>query len=479
MKNMKVFKKITQYKTSLFLLLFIFCFCFFLLTFLQKDPDYYWHIKAGEYMTGHHIILKHDVFSWFLNGKYWMSHEWLFEIFLYQLSVIFPKIHLAFFVFFFFFLLNFILFFTNRNNYQKNIPFTLCWIVLSIVFYGMMQARPYIISFILFVLCLYLLFDLKKNEDSKKVYLVPILSILWANIHGGSSNLPYILILIFIFTGLFSFSFSKIESIKNTRKQMIKYFILFFLCISVVAINPHGFKMLLYPYQNMADKFMQANISEWQPTSLSELMHYPYLFLVVFICAVFLFSKRKIKFLDLILFLFSLFLGMKSIRFWGYTYLCMTYVIFDYVSARKYDKGTSLVLGMLSFLCMFSFLINVEDIIQTMNSKILDDEIIQVLKKEKPKRLYNFYDYGGYLVYQNIPVFVDGRADLYSPYNYPDYVCLSNLQGDYEEIIHQYNFDYYLVSDQFPISTYLKYHTSYEEVIHKGHVYLYKKKTSN
>ena len=114
------------------------------------------------------------------------------------------------------------------------------------------------------------------------------------------------------------------------------------------------------------------------------------------------------------------------------------------------------------------------------NDLLLDDEVITILKREKPTRLYNMYDYGGILIYNDIEVFIDGRADLYSKYNYKDYLDISCLKGDYPKLIEKYNFDYFLVSDEYQINTYLKYNDQYEVIyknIKKG-FYLYKKKST-
>ena len=83
---------------------------------------------------------------------------------------------------------------------------------------------------------------------------------------------------------------------------------------------------------------------------------------------------------------------------------------------------------------------------------------------EMAVHFYNMYDYGGILIYNNIKVFVDGRADLYSKYNYKDYLNISALKGDYPKLIDKYDFDYLLVSDKQQLSTYLKYSDKYELV---------------
>ena len=210
-------------KNNLLLFILFISISVFLLTFYSIEPDYFWHIKAGEYMFKNGVIV-HDVFSWFVNGKYWFSHEWLFEIILYSLKSIFHNIHPLIYCFMCLSGLFSILFFTNKKNISKNIPFTLLYLmfigILSITF---IQARPHMISNVFVCLTIYLLYDLYKNKDSKKIYSLPLITILWSNIHGGSSNLSYLLCFVFFISGLFSFKYKKIENDKLSKKQLNKY----------------------------------------------------------------------------------------------------------------------------------------------------------------------------------------------------------------------------------------------------------------
>ena len=107
--------------------------------------------------------------------------------------------------------------------------------------------------------------------------------------------------------------------------------------------------------------------------------------------------------------------------------------------------------------------------------KSFDEKIIPIVKKENPKRLFNMYDYGGQLVYNDVKVFIDGRADLYSPYNYKDYLNISTLKSDYVMLIDKYNFDYFLVDKNYSINTYLKYNDNYEVVYKYKNTIFYKK----
>ena len=451
---------------------------FFMMLLFQKESDYFWHVKAGEYMLENGILTK-DIFSWFMMDKYWMSHEWAFDYLIALLKNIFGSGHLFIYPFVCILTLLLILFFSNKKKCLKNIIFSLFWVVGFFIFCVYMQARPHLISFIFVSLTIWFLYDLFHNENSKKIYFLPLVSLLWANFHGGSSNLSYLFCIAFLITGLFKFNFSKIEAKKITRKQIYKYFGIALLCIIAICINPHGIKMLSYPYINIMDSTMINFISEWRPTVLSDITHYPYFILVFFIVMVMLLSKEKIKFIDFILLGISVFLGLKSIRFWGYTYILMNYVVFNYVPERKIDRGTTRILFMLGSIFLIIFITNFNTFSKEYNQVVISKKMISIIKEEKPKRLFNMYDYGGELIYNDILVFVDGRADLYSKYNLNDYSNISTLNGDYVELINKYNFDYFLVMKKYPINTYLKYNNEYEAVLNEKNMILYRKKDSN
>ena len=63
----------------------------------------------------------------------------------------------------------------------------------------------------------------------------------------------------------------------------------------------------------------------------------------------------------------------------------------------------------------------------------------------KDVRLYNEYNYGSYLLYRNIPVFIDSRCDLYTPeFNegediFTDFINSSNLSVYFEDIFEKYD----------------------------------------
>ena len=63
----------------------------------------------------------------------------------------------------------------------------------------------------------------------------------------------------------------------------------------------------------------------------------------------------------------------------------------------------------------------------------------------KDVRIYNEYNYGSYLLYKGIPVFIDSRCDLYAPeYNggkdiFMDFVESSQINTWFEDIFKKYD----------------------------------------
>lgn len=458
---MKIKNYIKKNKLIFSFSFFLFSFALFLMLFLRMDIDYFWHYKAGEYMVSHSTILTHDIFSWSLFHSPWISHEWLFEVFIYGLDCLFGDLHIFIYVFVTSFLLLLFIFFVQRKEYLKNIPFALLWVIFFILIIGTLSGRPQLLSFLFLAISVWLVFYFFYHPDSKRIYFLPIISLLWANIHGGSSNLSYLLCFLAIFCGLFHFSFSKIEAIRLTKRQLITYLVVAILSIVFITINPHGIKMLFYPYQNMGDSLMISTIAEWQPSNLNNLAHYGYFVFVFIVFMVMIVSKKKIRFIDAIFYIAFLYLGLKNMRFWFFSYIVFSFFVFYYIPKRKLDSCSNVLIVVCSVLLLLTFFRGFS-YSHTLLDKTLSDKAISILKEEKPNRLFNYYDYGAYLIYREIPVFVDGRADLYANKTYRDYQDISRLHYRFTDLIDKYQFDYFIIPKQSGLFSYLDVNDKYE-----------------
>ena len=50
-----------------------------------KDPDFYWHLKTGQYLLETGSIPRTDIFSNSKFGSEWVTHEWLSELFMFSI----------------------------------------------------------------------------------------------------------------------------------------------------------------------------------------------------------------------------------------------------------------------------------------------------------------------------------------------------------------------------------------------------------
>lgn len=455
--------------------------------------DYWWHFKAGEYMVKTKSIPFTDVFSWYgiENNLYWSSHEWLSEVVYYLVGNAFGFIGITIFIFLCVAGLFMILYKGNENDYKENFGFTLFWVLLGLTtFFYLISPRPHMISFMFLALTICFLYDYRNNENSKKIWGLPIISLLWVNFHGGSSNLIYILPILFIVTGLFEFRISSIVFDKLSKKQIKTLFIVAIVSLLVLAINPHGVSMIIYPYENMNDATMLAFIGEWRSPNLKNILDFCFVLPIIIPVLILIKSKKDILFVDLLLIGAFSYLTLKSIRFAAFMYIASSFIIFRYLDgidfkSIKYIRDSNfkdfafyvfkrLYLILIGSLLLFNVLVLFTNpIAENFSRDGLPVEIIEKIKEENPKQLFNHYNYGGYLIYNDIKPLIDGRADMYSKTLLKDYVNLINKSDS--TLLDRYDFDYFLLPKGSGIDNYIKSHSEkYEVILEKDDCVFYK-----
>lgn len=113
-------------------------------------------------------------------------------------------------------------------------------------------------------------------------------------------------------------------------------------------------------------------------------------------------------------------------------------------------KALTIVLLVLCSYAVYSGKIKDEYISSTSYPVAAADYIMEEVRNGtidlETMRLYNDYNYGSYLLFRGIPVFIDSRADLYSPeFNegcniFNDYMDISNIGSYYENKFNEYKF---------------------------------------
>lgn len=439
--------------------------------------DYWWHLKAGEWMLDHHTLPFIDVFSWFgvENELYWMSHEWLSEVVLAGfhrlLSQLIPTNTAAFSGYLFTCLSLFGLFsllcLTNLKTYVQNVFVTSSWLFLGVlIFVSVASPRPHLLSYFLLVLTLWSLERFRRQGCAKALVGIPIYSFLWVNFHGGSSNLPYLLCLLYLIGGLVTFEWRGLTAQKWTPRQRKELLLTALLSFIVLVLNPHGLAMITYPYENMQDHYMRSVIGEWFPPLLRLDGHVVILAQVLILVLILLFKKRSLQLIDFLLLGGFTYLAIGSLRFSPILYLVSSFILLPYIEGmislptasnlKVSHPLYSLVMGSLGMLLVGLWMFQLPDRQESALNPVLSEELVAIIQAENPQRLYNYYDLGSELIYHDIPVFVDGRADLYSKNILKDAVDLGFLKQDPVALFEKYQFDYLLTYQTSPLGYYLE-----------------------
>lgn len=427
--------------------------------------DFWWHMKVGEWICEHGTIPKTDIFSWYgmEQGISWTAHEWLSDV-LYYLLFHFGG-EAGVFVFSFLAAVVMVILvwkqvepYIMNNLLLSGVFLPLFALVASVFFYG----RPHVFSFFLLYFELKCLYVFWENNSSRSIYVIPFLACLWSNLHGGSSNLSYLLCGVFLIAGLFSWKIGCIQAEKMSVKGLVKLFGVMIASATAILLNPAGWEMLKYPYVNMGDQFMLSIISEWNAPdakNMGELLIY---FLPICLMIIGFFAEQeKIRFLDLLLMGLFLLLFLRSKRFiilWfiGAAFCAVPYMPLCTVKEvrSKMEKAAVYLFLVVTLIPMGLGIRNMYQNYkeEKLVSKVMTDEMAQLIKEEEPKRILNDYNLGEALIYYDIEVFVDGRADMYAADNIlKDAVSLMYLVQqnqeeetsyvDVERLFQKYRFD--------------------------------------
>lgn len=225
------------------------------------DNDLWGHIKFGADFIKAGAILKEDPYSYLTIGTPWMDHEWLSEIifaYAYQLGgvqgISLLRVGLVSLI-----LLIIILAF-KRNR----LPIVLQGAFLSVILLqlsaGLGTLRPQLFTYLIFALELVLLQAATINEKRALLWFLPLLFMLWINLHGGI--LAGLIILLF-WAGLQILNKTEIKEGKilfDFKKYWI-WLLVPLLCLLSTCVTPYGASML--PFLLMTATVPRPEIMEW------------------------------------------------------------------------------------------------------------------------------------------------------------------------------------------------------------------------
>ena len=399
-----------------------------------SDPDFWWHLRAGQYILENATIPHTDPFSFTAQSKEWVTHEWLSEVFMYAsyrvggfalLTILFSGI----------ITLAFALTYARSEGRPYLAGFALLLGALATA--PTWGVRPQMLTLLLMSAFLFLLDRFVATRENKFLIPLPCLMLVWVNLHSGyaiglivigaywfAAFVEGIVFLVRKQSAKNSLETEPSLSPRNTRALLI----VLILSALAVVINPNGARMFLYPFETLTSAAMQRYIQEWFSPDFHQTEWLPFALLLVSLIATTLIARARVPLAHTLL-LFALgFLALRSARNIPLFVLVAIPVLSTQLAAwiplRASNKATPrpmqiinaaivVILAVIAVARVASVLVNQSNV----EREKFPAAAVEWIQQNRPApNIYNSYGWGGYLIWKLYPeyqVYIDGRADVY------------------------------------------------------------------
>lgn len=445
--------------------------------------DTWWHLRSGQYMVENRTILRQDVFSYTRYGETWIDHGWLAQILIYLVYYIFgwPGLSVGIGI-----IVTFSFWLVWRqceelNVFIRGFVIALMAIASSVIW----MARPQIFSFLLTAIMSYLL-DRYKRGNGHILPYIPLLTLLWANIHGGYA-VSFVLMGCYLVGEVVNFLTSHYSDPTLPLSKIGQIVVTMVVSFLVVVINPHGWVMWVYPFQTVGIGALQSYVLEWQSPNFHVPVVQMFLFALLLLFVSLGRVGRRADWTDLALAgcfttmsliaarnipLFALVVGPVIIRYLDEAWreqesLLEPHPRLDRIFRALFQKRelpptiTQVVnysiVGVLLIAAMINTHARTNSTAQLEKEKAtMPYEAAECLLRESPPGpMYNDYNLGGYLIYKlwpKYPVYLDGRTDLYGDYFIRKAVSISQAESGWDYYLSERGVNLLFLERQNPLA---------------------------
>ena len=419
------------------------------------DPDMWWHLRTGEYILENGIPDSDPGFSFTAGDRVWVTHEWLTEVCMaglyrlwgfWALSVAFAAIApLAFGLLF---------------AISPGRPYVAGLVVLLGVLasFPIAMARPQIFNLLFGALIIFIVECVRnKRMNARWLWLFPGLFALWVNMHGGYL-LGLVIIGVYVIGDGAEYHF-KGQSHERLKWTEVRLLAVVGACGLIAAlVNPNGYRLWTYAFETLGSSTMMDAIAEWLSPDFHKLEFMPFVFMMLGGWMTLAMSRREVLWTDLLFMLGTSYAALQSRRHIAVFAIVAVPIIsrhllaifkgttwYPVLSGQQFE-GTSVSLKRLNWIIFILFVLGAgmyvpkqlqktDDLIQE-NYPVEAVEILKINDRNlDDMKIFNDYGWGGFLIWKGIPVFIDGRADLYGDEFLSRYLETSGAKENWQEVL--------------------------------------------
>lgn len=487
------------------------------------DPDLWWHLRTGQLILRNHAVFHSDPYSFTRLGQPWVNHEWLSDVFLFAvyrvsgwggLIVAFSAITAA----------AFLLVFLRCPGPPSVAAVATIWAgVASIPLWG---VRPQLLSLLLISVFLLILdprqhdppqHDPRQHDSSRKgdspqqgdsrnrnkdaagdevsakrpglLWWIPPLTLLWVNLHAGYAA-GIALVGLFLVGHALDSAFG-FEPWVQAAPRIRRLAWVLGVSIAVIPLNPNGSKMFWYPLATLRSPAMQRHIAEWFSPDFHQPQYWAALAMILASLLAVAVSPRRVLPRELVLLFTTMYMGLHSVRHLAIYLLVAAPILAGLAEAwvascaafhrhdppnrserapvpGKIRMGLNAILlaALLAFaMARVHFVVGRQA--ETEAARFPEAAVGFLSTHHPPGPLFNYYDWGGYLIwklYPGVPVYVDGRADLYGDAFMDSFAQTYGLTNHWEAPLASWQIRTVLVPPSAPLASVLRSRAGWSQI---------------
>jgi hypothetical protein len=307
------------------------------------------------------------------------------------------------------------------------------------------------ISLLLTALFLYLLDRYRKTSRLRYILVLPAVSLVWVNLHGGFP-LGFAIIAVYILgeaiDTLVGISSKKVTSEVAAFKHVFFLAGVLALCVLTVLANPNGFRLYLYPFETLNSPSMQQFILEWASPDFHQFEWQPLVWLFLMILGLGLLGRKSISITNILLVVVFGYAALRSMRNIPLFALIAVPVLAEQIGSlvrikpqiqvqSRWFAWLSIAILLFGILAAgLRFMTVIQSQSKTTQETFPVGAVDWILTTRPSGNIYNTYGWGGYLIWRLYPdyrVYIDGRADVYGDTFIYQYLQIYRGQSNWEK----------------------------------------------
>ncbi|HBA90137.1 MAG TPA: hypothetical protein DCZ75_19695 [Geobacter sp.] len=441
---------------------------------LLSDGDTGYHIRAGEHIIRTRSIPASDIFSLHTPPLPWTPHEWLSEV---CLAAVHNVLGLTGVVAFSALLLaaTSYLLFRILRSYRTNVLIAILVTLLAVSSSKIhWLARPHLFSLLLMVVFHYLIETWHSNR-ANRLYLLPLLMLLWVNLHGGFIA-GFILLGAYLVGDLASLAQAPAAERKALLRKLLQLGGTTAATFAATLLNPSGYKILLFPFALVSDSYMMDHVNEF----LSPNFHgwFPFRYLLLALIAILALSRKRLEPAELVLVIVFTNMSLYSARYIPLFALVTAPILtrkadeteggggrlarFFRERSRRVAELDAMAIGHLwpgSALLAVAAAIFSGQVTHAFDERCKPVAACEFLLRQKiPGNMFNNDEFGDYLIYRSYPayrVFIDGRLDMYGSGRLKEYYRVTCFEPGWESVLEKYGVTWIMFDSNSALSRFL------------------------